>query len=69
MFPPDASAVFCVTVHLLAQGLRRLFLLCGSLLSLVVVVGGGYRGFPLSQSVAAAILHTPSKDYSMYTFP
>ena len=49
------------------SGLRRLFLLCVSLLSLV---GGGlHRSFPLlSQSLAAAILHTTSKDYSEWCY-
>ena len=48
----------------LAWGLRRLFLLYAYLLSLA---GGGFhRGFPLlSQSLAAAIRHTTSKDYSL----
>ena len=51
----------CVlTVHLLAQALLTLFLLCASLLSLVGSVGGVgvHRDFPLlSQSRAAAIRH------------
>ena len=51
----------------LAWGLRRLFLLYAYLLSLV---GGVFhRDFPLlSQSLAAAIRHTTSKDYSPLTF-
>ena len=55
-------------MYLLAWGLRRLFLLYAYLLSLV----GGifYRGSTLlSQSLAAAIRHATSKDYSIvYTF-
>ena len=50
-------------MHLLAQGLRRLFLLGASLVSLVR--GGSTAVSPLlSQSLAAAVLHTTSKDYS-----
>ena len=43
-------------------------MLCSIRVSLTILVGGGFhRGFPLlSQSLAAAIRHTTSKDYSLY---
>jgi len=62
--PPRSASCCVVTACLLVWGPRRPSLLRSSLLSRV---GGVFhRGFPLlSQSLAAAICHTTSKDYSM----